>query len=85
VLQIEAMAQLASIMFLRKPAHQGKIGYFISADKVKFRKPVVPGDTLFIESEIVRERGIIGQAVCRCLVNDKTVSEAVLKFSIVSR
>ncbi len=85
VLQVEAMAQLSSILLLRKPENQGKIGYFMSADKVKFRKPVVPGDTLFIEAEIVKERASIGQAVCRCLVNDKTVSEAELKFSIVAR
>ena len=85
VLQVEAMAQLASILLLRRPENQGKIGYFMSADKVKFRKPVVPGDTLFIEAEIVRERASIGQAVCRCLVNDKTVSQAELKFSIVAR
>ena len=85
VLQVEAMAQLASIILLRKPENQGKIGYFMSADKVKFRKPVVPGDTLFIEAEITKERTSIGQATARCTVNGKVVSEAELKFSIVPR
>jgi len=44
VLQVEAMAQVASILMLRKPENQGKIGYFMSANEVKFRRPVVPGD-----------------------------------------
>ena len=85
VLQVEAMAQLASIILLRKPENQGKIGYFMSADKVKFRKPVVPGDTLFIEGEITRMRSSLGSARCRCVVNDETVSEAELMFSLLSR
>ncbi len=85
VLQLEAMAQLSSILLLRKPENQGKIGYFMCADKVKFRKPVVPGDTLFIESEITRMRSSIASAVARCTVNGQVVSEAELMFSVVSR
>ncbi len=83
VLQVEAMAQLASIVLLRKPENQGKIGYFMSADKVKFRKPVFPGDTLFIEGEVLKVRGSIGMASCRCYVNDQVVSEADLKFALM--
>ncbi|MGI9243880.1 MAG: 3-hydroxyacyl-ACP dehydratase FabZ, partial [Verrucomicrobiales bacterium] len=84
VLQVEAMAQLASIVLLRKPENQGKIGYFMSADKVKFRKPVLPGDTLFIEGEVLKIRGSIGMASCRCFVNDQCVSEGELKFALLS-
>ena len=84
VLQLEAMAQLASIMLLRRPENQGKIGYFLSADKVKFRKPVMPGDTLFIEGEAVKIKSSVAQAKCRCFVNDALVSEAELKFSLIS-
>jgi UDP-3-O-[3-hydroxymyristoyl] N-acetylglucosamine deacetylase/3-hydroxyacyl-[acyl-carrier-protein] dehydratase len=84
VLQVEAMAQLASIVLLRKPENQGKIGYFMSADKVKFRKPVFPGDTLFIEGEVLKVRGSIGMARCRCFVNDQVVSESELKFALMS-
>ncbi|MCP4848398.1 MAG: bifunctional UDP-3-O-[3-hydroxymyristoyl] N-acetylglucosamine deacetylase/3-hydroxyacyl-ACP dehydratase [Verrucomicrobiaceae bacterium] len=85
VLQLEAMAQLSSIMLLRKPENQGKVGYFMSADKVKFRKPVVPGDTLFLEGEALKIKSSVGHAKCRCIVNDQVVSEAELKFSLLSR
>ncbi len=83
VLQLEAMAQCASIVLLRQPGNQGKIGYFMSADKVKYRRPVLPGDTLFIESELIKSRRGIASASCRCLVNDKVVSEAEIKFALV--
>ena len=83
VLQVEAMAQVASISLLRQPDNQGKIGYFMSADNVKFRKPVFPGDTLIIESELTKVRGNIGVAKCRCMVNGETTSEGELKFALM--
>jgi UDP-3-O-[3-hydroxymyristoyl] N-acetylglucosamine deacetylase/3-hydroxyacyl-[acyl-carrier-protein] dehydratase len=83
VLQLEAMAQAASILIMRMPDNQGKIGYFLSADKVKFRKPVVPGDTLFIDAEILSFRRTIGTAVASCSVNGEVVSSAELKFAVV--
>ncbi len=83
VLQLEAMAQAASIVLLRPVENQGKIGYFLSADKVKWRKPVMPGDTLFIEAEMLKIRRNIAQAVARCIVNDEVVSEAELKFALI--
>jgi UDP-3-O-[3-hydroxymyristoyl] N-acetylglucosamine deacetylase/3-hydroxyacyl-[acyl-carrier-protein] dehydratase len=85
VLQLEAMAQVSSVLMLRKPENTGKIGYFMSADNVKWRKPVLPGDTLFIETEILKMRGSIGQTRCRCLVNGEVVSEAELKFLLMER
>jgi len=83
VLQLEAMAQAASILIMRMPDNQGKIGYFLSADNVKFRKPVVPGDTLFIDAEITKFRRNIGQAVATCSVNGEVVSSADLKFAVM--
>ncbi len=84
VLQLEAMAQVSSVLMLRKPENQGKIGYFMSADSVKWRRPVLPGDTLFIEAEVIKIRGSIGQTRCRCLVNGDVVSEGELKFALIS-
>lgn len=58
----------------------------MSADKVKFRKPVTPGDTLFIEVELTKARANkIGRATGRILVDNEIVSEAELMFSIMDR
>lgn len=83
VLQLEAMAQTASVLIMRMPDNHGKIGYFLSADAVKFRKPVVPGDTLFIDAEITKLRRNIGQAIATCSVNGEIVSSAELKFAVM--
>jgi UDP-3-O-[3-hydroxymyristoyl] N-acetylglucosamine deacetylase/3-hydroxyacyl-[acyl-carrier-protein] dehydratase len=85
VLQLEAMAQLSSVLMLRKPGNAGKIGYFMSADDVKFRRPVLPGDVLTIESELLRMRGSIGATRCRCLVAGEVTAEAELKFMLMDR
>ncbi len=45
------MAQVGSIVLLRQAGYQGRIGYFLSANNVKWRKKVVPGDTLFISNQ----------------------------------
>ena len=83
VLQLEAMAQVGSILLLRMPGYAGKIGYFMSADNVKFRKPVVPGDTLFIEVEMTQRKRAIARAKGRCIVNGEVVSEAEMLFGVV--
>lgn len=85
VLQLEAMAQVGSVLMLRIPENQGKIGYFMSADKVKWRKPVVPGDVLIIEVELTKIRGAIGVAEARCTVNGEITCEAELKFMVAER
>ena len=85
VLQVEAMAQAASLLVLRQPEHTGKMGYFMSADSVKFRKPVMPGDTLFIHVEITKARRGTLRAIGHCTVNDVIVSEAEITISIFAR
>jgi UDP-3-O-[3-hydroxymyristoyl] N-acetylglucosamine deacetylase/3-hydroxyacyl-[acyl-carrier-protein] dehydratase len=84
VLQLEAMAQAAGILLLRKSSSEGKVAFFMSADKVKFRKPVVPGDQLIIVANLDRIRGNkIATAKVECKVWDQVVSSASLMFSIV--
>ena len=82
VLQIEAMAQAAGILMLRRIENSGKLSFFMSADNVKFRKPVIPGDQIVIEAELTRVRKSIGRAKCVCKVGDDVVSEAELMFLI---
>ena len=83
VLQVEAMAQVGSVLLLNMEGQAGKVGYFMSADGVKFRKPVGPGDTLFIEVEMLQRKKAIAKAKGRCLVNNEVVSEAEMMFGIV--
>jgi len=85
VLQLEAMAQVSSVLMLRKPENAGKIGYFMSANRLKFRRPVLPGDVLTIETELIKMRGSIGSTRARCVVGDNVVSEAELKFALLDR
>ena len=62
VLQLEAIAQVAGILMMKHAENIGQIAYFMAAEEVKWRKPVVPGDTLIIEVELTKVRGKIGKA-----------------------
>jgi len=84
VLQLEAMAQAAGIIMLRKGGQAGRTAFFMSADKVKFRRPVRPGDQLIINAKIVKTRGTkMAQAECTCSVDGQVVSSAELMFALV--
>jgi UDP-3-O-[3-hydroxymyristoyl] N-acetylglucosamine deacetylase/3-hydroxyacyl-[acyl-carrier-protein] dehydratase len=82
VLQLEAIAQTAGILMLQKAENAGQLAYFMAADEVKWRKPVVPGDTLVIEVELTKSRGKIGKAKGVCKVRDEVVSEAEVTFML---
>jgi UDP-3-O-[3-hydroxymyristoyl] N-acetylglucosamine deacetylase / 3-hydroxyacyl-[acyl-carrier-protein] dehydratase len=86
VLQVEAMAQVASILLMKLAKSASRIGYFMSADEVKFRKPVFPGDTLFIHAELIKARSNrLAKARCSCVVNDAVVSEGDLMFTFLDK
>ena len=82
VLQLEAIAQVAGILMLRQAENFGKIAYFMSAENVKWRKPVRPGDSLTIAVELVKTRGKIGKAKGVCSVDGDPVSEADVTFML---
>lgn len=83
VLQLEAMAQVAGILMLKQAENSGRIAYFMSAESVKWRKPVRPGDQLVIEVELTKSRGKIGKAKGACLVDGEVVSEAEVTFMLI--
>lgn len=83
VLQLEAMAQVAGILMLRQAENFGKLAYFMSAENVKWRKPVRPGDMLTIAVELVKARGKIGKARGVCSVDGEAVSEADVTFMLM--
>jgi UDP-3-O-[3-hydroxymyristoyl] N-acetylglucosamine deacetylase/3-hydroxyacyl-[acyl-carrier-protein] dehydratase len=82
VLQLEAMAQTAGILLLKRIEVANQIAYFMAAEDVKWRKPVVPGDTLVIEIEMTKIRGKIGKAKGVCKVDGDIVSEAHVTFML---
>ena len=84
VLQLEAMAQAAGIVMLRRTGNSGKTAFFMSADKVKFRRPVRPGDQIIINAKITKVRGEkMAAAECNCAVGGQVVSSAELMFALV--
>jgi UDP-3-O-[3-hydroxymyristoyl] N-acetylglucosamine deacetylase/3-hydroxyacyl-[acyl-carrier-protein] dehydratase len=84
VLQLEAMAQAAGIVMLRRMSSEGQVAYFMSADNVKFRKTVVPGDQLEIRVAITKAKGRIATAHGECFVDGKPVSSADLMFMTIA-
>jgi UDP-3-O-[3-hydroxymyristoyl] N-acetylglucosamine deacetylase / 3-hydroxyacyl-[acyl-carrier-protein] dehydratase len=82
VLQLEAIAQVAGILMLKRAENVTQLAYFMSAENVKWRKPVVPGDVLVIEVELTKSRGKIGKAKGVCKVRGETVSEAEVTFML---
>jgi len=85
VLQLEAIAQVAGLMMMRKAENAGRLAYFMAAEEVKWRRPVKPGDTLMIEVEITKTRGSICKARGVCSVAGETVSEAEVTFMLTAR
>jgi UDP-3-O-[3-hydroxymyristoyl] N-acetylglucosamine deacetylase / 3-hydroxyacyl-[acyl-carrier-protein] dehydratase len=84
VLQIESMAQAAGVLMLRRTSNDGRTPFFMSADKVKFRRPVRPGDQLIVNAKITRVRGEkLATAECTCTVGGQVVSSSELMFGFV--
>lgn len=82
VLILEAMAQLAGILLLRKLELTGKVPVLLSIDRVKFRRAVVPGDQIRMEANTIRLSSGRGRVRCRSTVDGALVSEARLNFAL---
>ena len=84
VMILESMGQVASVMVglkLGKEA-ENKIAFFAGADKVRFRKPVRPGDKLVTKVELLKQRSTSGKAQITSYVDDEIVAEAEFLFII---
>ncbi|MEX0775434.1 MAG: UDP-3-O-acyl-N-acetylglucosamine deacetylase [Phycisphaeraceae bacterium] len=84
VLIVEAMAQLSGVLIGQRLENQGKLAILMSLDRVKLRRPVVPGDQLILEAETARLRPSIAHMRCRAYVGQDLAAEAEIKFMIVS-
>ncbi|MCT4661663.1 MAG: 3-hydroxyacyl-ACP dehydratase FabZ [Tissierellales bacterium] len=82
VLMIEALAQVGAVAMLSLDEHKGKIAYFGGIKKAKFKRKVVPGDTLILETEIIQSRGSVGIGKATAKVDGKVAVIAELTFAI---
>lgn len=82
VLILEALAQLGAVAVLSKEEFKGKIGFLVGADKVRWKKQVVPGDRLDLFVELVKMKGNIGVAKGKATVDGKIVCEGEIMFAI---
>ena len=83
VLIIEALAQTGAVAILSKPENKGKIAYFASINNAKFKNKVVPGDTLTLEVEIIKEKGPMGVGKAKATNQDGKVAViAELTFAV---
>jgi len=85
VLIVEALAQVAGILALKSGAPEGKYIYFMSIEKAKFRKPVVPGDQLHLEVSILQKRGNVWKFSGNAMVQEKTVAQAEFTAMLTDR
>ena len=82
VLIIESLAQAGAVALLSKDEFKGKIAYFAGINNAKFRRKVVPGDTLRLEVELTKVRGKAGVGYGIAYVDDKKVCEGELTFMV---
>lgn len=82
VLIIEAMAQAGAVAILSMDEYKGKIAFFGGIDKAKFRKQVVPGDTLRLEVNIIKLKKNAGIGRGIAYVGDKKAAEGEFTFLI---
>jgi len=82
VLIVEALAQAGAVAALSLPENKGKLVLFAGIDNVRFKRPVVPGDTLRLEVEMTRMRGPVGKGEAKATVDGALACRAELTFAI---
>ena len=87
VLVVEAMAQTAGVLVVATLGEEaeGKLVYFMTVDGARFRKPVLPGDTVELHVELLRSKRNVYKFTGKAMVGDKVVSEATFSAMIVDR
>lgn len=83
VLIVEALAQVAAITLLRDVDQAGKIPMFGGIEKMRFRRPVTPGDQLRLEFTLERMRGPVGRGAVKASVDGQVVADGTISFALV--
>ncbi len=85
VLMIEALAQTGGLAILSRPENRGKQGVLAGVDKFRFRRPVVPGDTLRMEVSVEKLRGPLVRIVGKATVEGELAAEGEILVAMVSQ
>jgi 3-hydroxyacyl-[acyl-carrier-protein] dehydratase len=85
VLILEALAQTGAVAVLAEPEARGKIILFARADQVRFKRAVVPGDTLRLEMRLTKSRGPVGKGEAQAFVGSELACSGVLTFAVAER
>ncbi len=83
VLMVEALAQVAGVCILSMPEHLGRIPFFTGLDRIKFRKPILPGDQVRMEITVKKIKGVMGHVDAKATVDGKVAVEGILKFTVM--
>jgi len=83
VLIVEALAQTACVAGLMLEENKGKLGVFTGIDSMKFRRQVVPGDTLRLEAEFIAFKMGMGKVRVSATVDGQVAAEGEIKFALV--
>ncbi|MBD1372174.1 3-hydroxyacyl-ACP dehydratase FabZ [Hazenella sp. IB182357] len=84
VLIVEALAQAGAVAMLGLKENEGKTGFLTGLDKFRFRDQVKPGDTLFLEVEMVKVKGSIGKGKAVARVENRIVADGEVMFTIIA-
>ncbi|MBI3953079.1 MAG: 3-hydroxyacyl-ACP dehydratase FabZ [Chloroflexi bacterium] len=84
VLIVEALAQVGAVAVLSHPEHRGKLGLFAGINNFRFRRPVVPGDTLRLEVTMDKMRGPVGKGTGVAKVGETVVAQGELTFAVAA-
>ncbi len=82
VLIIEAMAQVGGVLLLASTDNEGKLAFFAGIDKIRFRRPVLPGDQLVTEVTLLKTKGDIGRVAVVGRVDGQIVAEGEYLFAL---
>ncbi|MBZ4665078.1 3-hydroxyacyl-ACP dehydratase FabZ [Mahella sp.] len=85
VLILEAMVQVGAVAVLNMEQNKNKLAMFAGIDKARFKRPVVPGDQLRMEVELVKVKGSIGKGKGSAYVGDQLAAEAELMFVLTDK
>lgn len=82
VLIVEALAQTGAVAILTLEGNKGKIPFFAGINNFRFKKPVEPGDTLILETEMIKVKGPVGKGAGKAMVDGAVVAEGELTFAL---